>query len=197
LPVLLSRSLLAFTVDFERESPVPLSLCANTLRVLCESPIPTADIPFLTGASPETSGIGWQMKPYVALEPNPAAPRGKVARLTPRGLKAQHIYRELVDEIERRWHARFGKDRIRRLRKCLESLFLARSGDRLLLSEGLIPPKGTVRAGGLAPALGRQDVGPAARQRMLDLKTQTGMFLRDPTTLPHYPLWDMNRGFGP
>jgi hypothetical protein len=27
---------------------------------------------------------------------------------------------------------------------------------------------------------------------------QTEAFLRDPAgTLPHYPLWDMNRGFGP
>jgi hypothetical protein len=46
--------------------------------------------------------------------------------------------------------------------------------------------------------LGRVDVGPAARQRKRDLVIQTEAFVRDPAgTLPHYPLWDMNRGFGP
>jgi hypothetical protein len=48
------------------------------------------------------------------------------------------------------------------------------------------------------PALGRRTVGPAARQRMRDLVAQTAEFMRDPAgTLPHHPLWDMNRGFGP
>jgi hypothetical protein len=33
---------------------------------------------------------------------------------------------------------------------------------------------------------------------MRDLVNQTEAFVRDPLgTLPHYPLWDMNRGFGP
>jgi hypothetical protein len=46
--------------------------------------------------------------------------------------------------------------------------------------------------------LGRRDVGAAALQRMRDLVAQTEMFIRDPVgTLPHYPAWDMNRGFGP
>jgi hypothetical protein len=74
----------------------------------------------------------------------------------------------------------------------------ARRDDRLLLSEGLIPAEGTMRAGAQAPALGRRDVGPAARQRMRDLVAQTELFVMDPAVaLPHYPLWDMNRGFGP
>jgi hypothetical protein len=31
-----------------------------------------------------------------------------------------------------------------------------------------------------------------------DRVAQTALFLRDPVgALPHYPLWDMNRGFGP
>jgi hypothetical protein len=42
------------------------------------------------------------------------------------------------------------------------------------------------------------DIGPAARQRKRDLVIQTEAFVRDPAgALPHYPLWDMNRGFGP
>jgi len=61
----------------------------------------------------------------------------------------------------------------------------------------LLPP-GTVRAGEIAPALGRQLVGSAARQRAHDIVAQNEAFVADPAAaLPHYPLWDMNRGFGP
>jgi DNA-binding response OmpR family regulator len=62
----------------------------------------------------------------------------------------------------------------------------------------LHPPLLDVRSGTQAPALGRRDVGAAARQRMRDLAAQTQMFVQDPVNrLPHFPLWDMNRGFGP
>jgi DNA-binding MarR family transcriptional regulator len=198
LPVLLSRLLLAFTVEFSKESRTPLVLCANTLRVLGEKPIPEADIPRLTGGSPETAGIGWQIKPYIIVEPDPNARRGKVVRLSPLGVRVQQSYRESVEKIELRWEEKFGKSTIRGLRKSLEQLLAARSGGRALLAEGLVPAEGTLRAGHQRPALGRGDVGSAARQRMRDLVVQTEMFQRDPAgSLPHYPLWDMNRGFGP
>lgn len=67
-----------------------------------------------------------------------------------------------------------------------------------MLAEGLFPAKGTVRAGEQRPALGRRDIGAAARQRARDIVAQTELFLRDPVnSLPHYPMWDVNRGFGP
>jgi hypothetical protein len=59
LPVLLSRVLLAFALDFERDSRTPISLCANAIRILSDEPIPEAEIPKRTGCSDETSGIGW------------------------------------------------------------------------------------------------------------------------------------------
>lgn len=199
LPALLSQLLLLFTIEFERESRVPLGLCANTLRVLGQIPVPLSEIPRLTGASPETSDIGWQAKPFVAVEPDPKAKRGKVARLTPLGLRVQRKYHKLVREIEDRWRCRFGEQNIRSIRECLESLFAARSVEgRSVLGEGMVPAEGTVRAGELAPALGRREAASAARQRMRDLVAQTEMFVRDPANaLPHYPLWDINRGFGP
>jgi hypothetical protein len=197
LPVLLSQLLLAFTIEFESESRVPLHLCATTLRVLGEGPVRTGDIPRLTGASPETSDIGWPAKPYVVIEPDPVK-RGQIACLSPLGVKAQRNYRELIPKIEERWQARFGKEQILRIRSGLEALFMARSGNRLLIAEGLVPAEGTIRSGTPAPALGRRDLGAAARQRMRDMVAQSEMFLRDPVNgLPHYPLWDMNRGFGP
>jgi len=198
LPVLLSKALLAFTLEFDRLSPVPLWLCASTLRVLGKQPAPAAEIPRLTGSSPETSGIGWQIKPYIVVEPHPDGGRGKFVRLSPLGLRAQQLYRELVGEIEKSWESRFGREKIHRLRKALSDLFVARVGDRPLIAEGLVPGEGTMRAGKQAPSLGRRDAGAAARQRMSHLVAQSQMFQRDPAgELPHYPLWDMNRGFGP
>jgi hypothetical protein len=198
LPVLLSQALFAFTLDFDRLSRVPLWLCASTLRVLGEHPTPAAEIPRLTGSSPETSGIGWQIKPFIVVEPAPPGARGKFVRLSPLGLRAQQRYRDLIAEIEKSWEAKFGAEKIHRLREALWNLLVARVGDRLLISDGLVPEEGTVRSGKQAPALGRRDVGAAARQRIRDLVAQSEMFQRDPAgTLPHYPLWDMNRGFGP
>jgi hypothetical protein len=198
LPALLSQLLLTFRLEFDRESPAPLEMCANTLRVLGTTPIRVAEIPRLTGGSPETTDIGWQIKPYVVVTPDPTASRGKVVCLSPRGLTAQETHHRLIAQIEKRWEARFGKGRIGLLLELLQSLFDRRIGEGTLLSEGLVPPQGTARAGDQAPALGRHDIGVAARQRMRDLVAQTAEFVRDPAgALPHCPLWDMNRGFGP
>jgi hypothetical protein len=198
LSTLLSQALLMFTLKFDHEADAPLELSASVLRVLGKHPVRVGDLPQLTGGSPEKSAIGWELKPYVSLEADPTTMRGKVVRLTPRGLKAQQTYSQLVLEIEKRWEAKIGKSEVRRLRQSLEELLNRRDGERWLLSEGLIPPHGVARAGDQAPALGRRDVGAAARKRMRDLVIQTEAFVRDPVgSLPHYPLWDMNRGFGP
>ena len=59
-------------------------------------------------------------------EPDPAASRGKVARLTPRGLDAQHLYHELTGTIERRWHDHFTPGVTGALRASLEPLAAGR-----------------------------------------------------------------------
>jgi hypothetical protein len=192
LPVLLSRVLLAFALDFEHDSRTPISMCANAIRVLSDEPIPEAEIPKRTGCSEETSGIGWQLKPYIIVERDPARGRGKFVRLSEVGMKTQHKYHRLAREVEQWWLERFN-GAAAELREALTTLL-----KRSELSEGLKPPPGTTRAGAQTPALGRRDIGPAARQRKRDLVVQTEAFVRDPAgALPHYPLWDMNRGFGP
>jgi hypothetical protein len=192
MPVLLSRVLLAFALDFERESKTPISLCANAIRVLSDEPISETEIPKRTGCSEETAGIGWQHKPYIIVERDPALGRGKFVRLSEVGIKAQLKYYSRTRHIEEKWTKRFGVA----TKEVGESLTkLLRRGE---LSNGLKPPHGTTRAGTQTPALGRLDVGPAARQRRRDLVIQTEAFVDDPAgNLPHYPLWDMNRGFGP
>jgi hypothetical protein len=109
-PLASQSTLLTFRIEFDRESLAPLILSANTLRVLGEKPIRVAEISRLTGGSCETSDIGWQIKPYVAVSPDPAASRGKVARLSQRGLRAQEEYQRLIWKIEKRWEERFGKE---------------------------------------------------------------------------------------
>jgi len=198
LSTLLAQVLLTFAIEFERDSPAPLALCANAIRVLGEKPIRESEIPRLTGSSPETSGIGWQLKPYIAVERDRATNRGKVVCLSPRGLAAQRNYYRLAAEIDERWQSRFGKEKIERLRGSLQALLNAERSEGLLLSDGLVPRSGTVRSGDVGPALGRSDIGPAAKQRGRDLVAQTEEFVKNPAgSLPHYPLWDMNRGFGP
>jgi hypothetical protein len=192
LPVLLSRVLLAFALDFERESQTPISLCANAIRVLSDEPIPETEIPKRTGCSEETAGIGWQLKPYIVIERDPARGRGKLVRLSEAGIVAQQDYYRRARDVENEWKKCFG-GATKKLRESLTTVLKRRE-----LSDGLKPPPGTVRAGAAKPALGRMDIGPAARRRRRDLLTQTEAFLRDPAgALPHYPLWDMNRGFGP
>jgi DNA-binding MarR family transcriptional regulator len=192
LPVLLSRVLLAFALDFERESRTPIWLCANTIRVLSDEPIAEAEIPKRTGCSPETAGIGWQHKPYIVIERDAARGRGKFVRLSEAGIKAQSEYYSVARNVEKKWKERFGAA-AKEIRGSLTAML--KRGE---LSEGLKPPPGTTRAGAQTPALGRIAIGPAARQRKRDLVIQTEAFVRDPAgALPHYPMWDMNRGFGP
>lgn len=186
-----------FALEFEPRSVAPLALGANTLRVLKETPTLAGDLAMLTGCSPETAGIGWQIRPYIVVKPA-RHKVGKLVCLSPRGLSAQENYQRLAREVEQGWKKKFGADTIRDLRDPLLDLFLVGDDEKPLLSEGLVPPPGLVRSGAALPALGRQVVRAAARKRMRDMVTQTEAFVSDPAgSLPHYPMWDMNRGFGP
>lgn len=198
LSALLFQVLLMFTIEFNQGSRVPLVLCANVIRVLGENPVRPADLPRLTGGSSEVSDIGWRLKPYVLLEYDASGRRRKVIRLSSLGLRAQQEYYRLSDSIERDWEKRFGTAEVRALRSCLEDLLVKKKGDQSVLALGLAPPPGIARSGTLVPALGRRDVGAAARQRARDVIEQNKRFLENPEqSLPHYPKWDMNRGFGP
>jgi hypothetical protein len=118
--------------------------------------------------------------------------RGKFVRLSEAGIKAQNEYYTRTRNVEAKWKKLF-RAATQEIRESLTTLL--KTGE---LSDGLKPPAGTTRAGAQTPALGRVDIGPAARQRKRDLVMQTEAFMRDPAGhLPHYPLWDMNRGFGP
>ena len=199
LSALLSRVLLMSTIEFNQRSSVPIMLCASTIRVLNENTgVRLGDLPRLTGCSPEASDIGWFLNRFVVVESDPSGKRGKVAKLSPAGLKAQKAYYQLTSEIEKEWDGKFGTARVRALRSALEAILALQEDGRSVLGQGMVPPEGVIRAGSVAPALGRRDPGVAAKQRGRDSVEQTKLFVADPEgSLPHYPMWDMNRGFGP
>jgi methyltransferase (TIGR00027 family) len=125
LSALLSRVLLAFALDYEAESEVSLAVGANLLRVLRAEGTRLRDLPLLTGLSKEAVAwaLGVLLRARLAVsEPDPAASRGQVARLTPRGLHAQRLHLELLATVEDRWRERFGPDTIGALRQSLAAL---------------------------------------------------------------------------
>ncbi len=136
LSPLLAGVLLAFTLDFERESRLSLPISANTLRVLGPTGARVRDLPQLTGVSKEANAMcaGWLERHGCARrEPDPAARRGKVLLVTPKGLKAQQKYRRLLDATEVSWATTYGTVALRDLRGALEPLV----GDGILASSPL------------------------------------------------------------
>jgi methyltransferase (TIGR00027 family) len=162
LSALLSRVLLSFALDYERESPLSLAASANLLRVLNPEGIRLRDLPGLTGVSKEAASwaTGVLVRSHLATEePDPAASRGKVARLNPKGTAAQRAHADLLGTTEERWRARFGAGSIAALRQPLAALATA--------AEGQPPPL----FGGLEP----YPDGWRAK-------------VRPPVVLPHYPM---------
>jgi len=163
LSALLSRVLLAFALEYEREARLSLAVAANVLRVLGSEGTRLRELPALTGTS--TESVRWALGiltrgDLAAEEPDPAASRGKVARLTPAGLDAQHLYHELTGTIERRWHDRFTPDVTGALRASLEPLTAGQSpGQPPVLFGGIEPYPDNWRAS-----------------------------VRRPATLPHFPM---------
>ena len=156
LPALLSRVLLSFALEYEHESALSLAVSANLLRVLTENGTRLRDLPFLTGISKEA--VSWAMgigvrDGLVAEEPDRSASRGKVARLTPRGIDAQRRYAEFLGTIEQRWQDRFTAGTIGALRATLEALAIGPEGAPPPLFAGLEPYPGNWRASVRRPAI--------------------------------------------
>jgi DNA-binding MarR family transcriptional regulator len=125
LSALLSKVLLAFTLDFERESDVSLAICANVLRVLAAKRERIRDLPRLSGISKEAIAIALgflEKQGYLTSEKDSEDGRTRWVALTAKGRKAEEEYRRRLGVIEEEWSARFGSDAVRRLRMSLEPL---------------------------------------------------------------------------
>jgi hypothetical protein len=161
LSALLARALLSFALEYERESELPLAVGANLLRVLDGEGTRLRDLPPLTGISKEA--VSWTMgilvRSRLAVEaPDPAASRGKVARLTGAGIAAQRVYREVVCAAEQRWQERYTST-VTALRQALDALAAAPDDQPPPLFDALAPYPDNWRAQ-----------------------------VRTPDILPHYPM---------
>ena len=169
LPVLLSQVLLAFAIEFERESNLSLAISANVLRVLDEKGVRVRYLPLLTGVSKEAINMAMgilRKQRDAVIEADASGSRVKVARLTAKGRKAQDAYRRLLTIIEDRWQERHGQETIRLLRESLERLVGEPTAQESPLFRGLEPYPDGWRASA-----------------------------RSPETLPHYPVVLHRGGF--
>jgi methyltransferase (TIGR00027 family) len=162
LPALLARILLSFAIEYETEAGQSLAVGATVLRVLGEAGTRLRDLPPMAGISKEA--VSWVLgvltrSGLASEEPDPAAGRGKVARLTPQGQRAQDRYHELAGAIERRWRDRLGAGAADGVRAALEPLVTAPEGELPPLFGGMRPYPDNWRAQ-----------------------------VRPPVTLPHYPM---------
>jgi DNA-binding MarR family transcriptional regulator len=146
LASLLSKVLLSFAIEFERESEVSLAMSANVLRLTCEEGVEVSDLPRLSGVSKEAIAMSVSFlskRGYAAIQPKSTASRKKVLVLTPKGWKAQDKYRQLLRAMEERWRVRFGEQAIDRLRELLEQLAVGPADQQSPLFRGLEPyPEG-------------------------------------------------------
>ena len=125
LPVLLSKLLLAFAIEFERESGLSLAISANVLRLIGPEGVRVRDLPHVSGVSKEAIALSLgrlEQRGLAVVQPESPGSRTKILVLTPKGRSAQDACRQLVCAIEERWEARLGKSPLRRLRGILERL---------------------------------------------------------------------------
>ncbi|MGI8990994.1 MAG: hypothetical protein ACR2I2_15630 [Bryobacteraceae bacterium] len=128
LPALLSKVLLTFAIEFERDSDVSLAISANVLRIVGEEGVRVRDLPRLAAVSKEAiaMSVGYLEKhAYAVVGPESPGSRIHLVGLTAKGRKARDAYTRLVGAIEERWKARFGDDIVRGLRELLERLVAA------------------------------------------------------------------------
>jgi len=179
LPALMSKVLLAFALDFERESALSvgvysadgisrLAISANILRVIEEDGVRVADIPALSGVAKMAVDnwlSGLREHHYLVIEPDAAGSRHRLARLTPKGHEARDAFLYWTDTIEPRWEDRFGKPAILALRDSIARLVVEPAAESPLW-RGIEPYPDGWRA-----------------------------HTRRPTTLPHYPVISARGGF--
>lgn len=127
LPALLAKPLLAFTLQFERESGVSLAICANVLRLTGRDGIRMRNLPREAAVSKEAiaTAAGWLQRHGYAIVQTAPGSREKAIVLTPKGLKAREAYLQRVEAIEKAWQRRFGEDLIDDVRAGLEPIAAA------------------------------------------------------------------------
>jgi methyltransferase (TIGR00027 family) len=198
LPTLLSRALMSFRAEFERDSAISLPVAANTLRVLSADGVALADVPRLAGVSREavSLSLGRLEKGGLAVSgPDPAGGRGKYVSLTLRGERAQAAYRRRADGVLDGWRARSGDGVIDGLAGALRALYAERDPGRGSAADpgaAVAADPGPVRpliSAGLVP-------GPDGWRANPPYARLTQAMIADPAgALPHYPMVSHRGGY--
>jgi DNA-binding MarR family transcriptional regulator len=133
LSTLLSQVLVAFTIEFdnefehrmphrttnhggERDGPwlVSMVMWSNCMRFVGEEGITVGRLEDLARTTTNLNGmVRWG---YITVE------RDRLIRATPKGRKAQEVWKPLFGAIEARWRERFGNAEIDQLRESLQAL---------------------------------------------------------------------------
>lgn len=166
LSALVAQILLAYTVGFERESPLSLPLSETVVRTLGEGePVDVRELPAATAVSPEAVAMALTYLVKAGLVDGKSS-----VRLTKAGLAALAAARAAHPQVERAWRDEHGRTALARLRAAMSAILDQRDGSRSRLALGLEPYPGGWRAGGRYVA-------------------QTDAVLADPSTgLPRHPL---------
>ncbi len=97
---LLSRVLLVFAMEFERDSVISLAIAANVVRRLGEQPMRVRDIPQRSGVSKEAVSVALGFLRKVSLA---AVEPGPTVRLTAEGAHVQAASQSHIAQIEKTW----------------------------------------------------------------------------------------------
>ena len=154
LYALLTKVLLAFSLEYEREAAWSIALAANVLRVLDDVGVPVAGLHRHAGVSKEAMALSLTVATrddLVAVE-KPPGRRTRQARLTPHGVVARRRHLDLIGDVEHRWAERVGGAAIGRLRSSLEAIVVTTDLAASPLAEAYGPLPGTWRADVPVPA---------------------------------------------
>jgi DNA-binding MarR family transcriptional regulator len=144
LAALLSNALIAFTIEFDNEferqiaptgrAPVflvSLPMWSNYMRFVPPEGLPVgvlAKLAMDSDATVRSRLAGLERWGYVRVVADPGDARSKppyrdwIVRVTPNGLRAQDIWRPLVNVTEQRWRERLGHDTVDTLRERLQTI---------------------------------------------------------------------------
>ena len=125
LLALFSKILMAFAIEFERDSTVSLAISANVLRLIGPNGVPVRDLRRLSAVSKEAIAMCMarlEERGFALVQPESPCSRTKILFLTPKGRQARSAYYERTGAIEEQWRGKFGEDTIRNLRQSLELL---------------------------------------------------------------------------
>ena len=136
LTALLSKVLLGLALDFDDHSDLSLEvytsgmgsrlpICANVLRLIGDDGVAVVKIPELSGVDKMAidNWVGILDKcGYIEVATDPGGRRRRVARLTPKGVRARDAYFQWTESVEGRWPDAQSSAAVRDIRRAAEQI---------------------------------------------------------------------------